>query len=458
MGFKDFRDYLDNLERQGMLLRVTKEVSPRFEMAAGVYKTGQTDGPALLFENVKGYPGWKVAGGLFVTQRLLALALQTDENKLLERYLEFGRQRIEPVLVSSGPVKEVIIKGADIDLAKLPFLTYCEEDELPYHHAGVQIARHPATGIQNASVHRMSILSKDKMGLYLVREGHLGLRILAAEEQGQGLEVATVVAPHPALIIASAVRAPMRMDEMEIAGGLRGKPFELVKCETIDVHVPADAEIVIEGVTVPGDRVIEGPWGGARGNYICFESQYTKTSEGKPVLEGFVVKVTAITMRQNPIYLAMTTGFGYGEDKGLVSGNLAAGIYRLVSRLVLFREDVRGINVSGQVTGHVVVSIHKRNEATPKNIIYAVLATLGQKRIVVVDEDVNIYDPVEVEWAIATRVEPEKDVIIIPPANGLPTLGQWGIDATAPLTGEPFGERWLYKKALPPGVSDVDYV
>ena len=112
-----------------------------------------------------GYPGWRVAGGLFVTQRLLAFALQTEESKLLERYLEFGQQRIKPVLVSSGPVKEVIIKGVDVNLAKLSFLTYCEEDELPYHYAGVQIARHPTTGIQNASVHRMSILGKDKMGV-----------------------------------------------------------------------------------------------------------------------------------------------------------------------------------------------------------------------------------------------------------------------------------------------------
>jgi len=454
MEFEDFRDYLDNLEKHGMLLRVTKEISPRFEMAAGVYKNGKNDGPALLFENVKGYPGWRVAGGLFVTQRLLAFALQTEESKLLERYLEFGQRLLEPVLAPSSPVKEVIVKGAEVDLTKLPFLTYCEEEELPYHHAGVQIASHPATGIQNASVHRMPILGKDKMGLYLSRTGHLGLMIQAAEAQGQGLEVATVVAPHPSLIIASAFKAPMGVDEMEIAGALRGKPFEVVKCETIDIRVPADAEMVIEGVTVPGDRIIEGPWGGPRGNYICPENQYTRTPEGKPVSEGFVVKVTAITMRQNPIYLAMTAGFWPSDNECLVRWNMAANIYRLVTRLVLSPEDIRGVNVNG----HVVVSIHKRNEATPKNIINTLLAQTGSKCVIVVDEDINIYDPVEVEWAMATRVEPERDVIIIPPANGLPTLGQWGIDATAPLTGEPFGERWLYKKALPPGISEVDYI
>jgi UbiD family decarboxylase len=153
----------------------------------------------------------------------------------------------------------------------------------------------------------------------------------------------------------------------------------------------------------------------------------------------------------------MTTGFAPSEDKTIGRWTLAAVIYRLLTRLVLFPEDIRGINV---VLGtHVVISIHKRNESTPRNIIYALLGMLKiVKRIVIVDEDVNIYDPVEVEWAILTRVTPERDVIIMPSVNGLPTLGKWGIDATAPLTGEPFGERSLYKKAIPPGVSEVDYV
>ena len=119
MMFRDFRDYLDSLERQGMLVRINKEVDAKFEIAAGIYKTGKTNGPALLFENVKGYPEWRIAGGLFITDRLLAFAMQTEESKLLERFLELDQQRIKPVLVSSGPVKEVIIKGDEVDLAKL---------------------------------------------------------------------------------------------------------------------------------------------------------------------------------------------------------------------------------------------------------------------------------------------------------------------------------------------------
>ena len=455
MDFKDFRDYLDGLEKQGMLLRVKKQASPRFEIAAAIHKTGKVDGPALLFVNIEGFPGWRVAGGLFVTERLLAFALQVDRSKLLEHYLGLGQRRIKPVLVSSGPVKETIIKGADIDLARIPFLTYCEGDALPYHHAGVQIARHPETGIQNASIQRMSILGKDKMGLYLSRASHLALMIQAAEERGQGLEIATVVAAHPVLCIAGGFRAPMDVDEIEIAGALRGRPFEVVKGETIDVHVPADAELVIEGITVPAGRVIEGAWGGPRGNYILPVHQYTRRPDGKPVSEGFVVRVTAVTMRRNPIYLAMTAGLAPSDNESLVRWNTTANIYQLVTRLVPSSEDIRGVNVNGQ---HAVISVRKRSEATPKDIISAVLTQLGTKCVIVVDDDIDVYDSSEVEWAIDTRVEPERDVIMVAAANGLPTLGKWGIDATAPLSGEPFGEGWLYKKALPPGIDQVDCI
>jgi UbiD family decarboxylase len=457
MYFKDFRDYLDNLERQGMLLRVTKEVSPRFEMAAGIYKAGKTNGPALLFENVKDCSGWKVAGGLFMSQKLLSFALQTDESKLLDLYLELGEKRTNSVLVPSGPVKEVIIKGEEVDLLKLPFLTHCEKDELPYHHSGVNIARHPNTGIQNASIHRMSILGKDMMGLGATPEGHLGLMIREAEEQGQSLGIATAIGVHPALIITSSARVPIGLDEVEIAGALRGKAFEMVKCETIDAHVPADAEVVIEGVIVPNERVAEGAWGGERGNYILLDAFYKPNSSGKLVKEIYKLKVTAITTRQNPIYLAMTSGFVPSEEKIITKWNYSASIYKVLTGLVLFPEDIRGINV---ILGtHVVISINKRDESTPRDIIYAVLAAMKNiKRVVLVDGDIDIYDPIEVEWAILARVTPGKDVIIIPSTKGLPTFDKWGIDATAPLSGEPFGQHWLFNKAVPPGVNEVDYV
>ncbi|MFC1860937.1 UbiD family decarboxylase [Chloroflexota bacterium] len=458
MECNDFRDYLDNLEKQGMLLKVTKEVSPRFEVAAGVYKTGTIGGPALLFENIKGHPGWRVAGGLFISPKLVSFALQAEDGKQIQRYLDIEHQRVKPVTVSSGPVKEIIIKGDDIDLGKIPFLTYCQEDELPYHHAGIQIAKHPVTGIQNASIHRMAILDKNTIGLGANPKGHLGLMIEEAEKQGKGLEIATVIGAHPALTIPGGGRmAPAGVDEIEIAGALRGKPFEIVKCETIDVLVPADAEVIIEGVLLPGERVIEGTWGGERGNYILLSPWYKAMSGGKLVKEIYVLKVTAITMRQNPVYVAMTTGMAPAEDKFTEKWHIASDIYQLLSGIVPVPEDIRDINVT--LGTHVVIAIHKRDESTPRNIIYAVLATLKIiKRVVVVDEDINVNDPVDIDWAMLSRVSPEQDIIIIPSPDVLPTLGKWGIDATAPATRDNFGERLLYEKAVPPDVDEVDYI
>ncbi len=464
MAFKDFRDYLDSLERQGMLVRVTKEVSPRFEIAAGIRKVSDTNGPALLFENVAGHPDWRVAGGLFATPRLMAFALQTEENedKLMKRYLEFSQQRLKPILVSSGPVKEVIIKGDDVDLTKLPVPTYCEHDAGPYLTAGVEIGRHPTTGVQNASIHRRQILGKNKLGL-MTQAPDLRLMIQAAEEQGQSLGIATAIGVHPALTIASALRVPTGVDETEIAGALRGEPIEMVKCETIDVQVPADAEMVIEGIVVPDERITDGPFGEFPGNYISLSNW--KTSSGKYVIDAYVVKVTAITMRKDAIFQAMLTGMPLTENHCLRKWASAASIYRLVTRMVPFPEDIRGVNFTVGGTGHrnVVISLHKRAEPTARNIIYSVLATaIMVGFIIVVDEDIDVYNPVEVEWAITTRVRPDRDIIILPPvaaqpeaAVSMPThMYKWGIDATAPLTKEP----WLYKKAVPPGVDKVDYV
>ena len=465
MMFKNFRDYLDKLEKHGMLVRVTKEVDTCFEIAAGIRKISDTDGPALLFENVKDHPGWRVAGGLFATAKLMAFALQTreKEDKLLERYLEFDQQRMNSASVASGPVKEVIIKGDDVDLAKLPIPTYCEWDAGPYLTAGVEIARHPVTGVQNASIHRRAVLDKDKTGLLVGPAAHLGLMIQAAEEQGQGLGIATVIGAHPALAIASQIRAPEGVDEMEIAGALRGKPLEVVKCETIDVQVPADAEIVIEGVTLPGEMVSEGPFGEFPGNYISMGNWIAPS--GKPSFDAPVVKATAITMRKDAIFQAMLTGMPITENHCLKKWALAAAVYRVISRLVSYPGDIRGINFTrgGTADHHVVISIHKRLESTARNIIYTVLTSgLIVGLVVVVDEDINIYDPEEVEWAVATRVRPDRDIIILPSVESqvesvitTPTHRyKWGIDATAPLVKEP----WLYKRAIPPGVSEVDYV
>ena len=459
MLFQDFRDYLDKLEKQGLLLRVKQEVSTKYEIAAGLRKISDTDGPALLFERVADYPNWRVVGGLFATRRLMAFALQTgdDEAQLLKRYLDFDQEYREPVTVTSGPVKELILTGDDIDLTRLPVPTYCEVDPGPYLTAGVEIARHPVTGKQNASIHRRRILGKDRTCL-LAQSPHLTFMIQAAEERGQGLGVATVIGAHPALTIASQVKAPEGVDEMAIAGAIRGRPFEVVKCETIDVMVPADAEIVIEGVTMPGERAKDGPFGEFPGNYISLSNW--ASPQGEPVNDSPVVKITAITMRKDAIFQALLTGMPTTENQSLKKWALTASAYRKVAEVLPSPGDIRGINLTNSSAGrHAIVSIRKREEATPRRIIEALMGVAFLVPIVV-DEDIDVHDPAQVDWAIATRVRPDRDLIIPPPpqlsASALtPTIAyKWGIDATAPLVTNP----WLYKKAIPPGVDKVDYV
>jgi len=345
--FEDLRGYLTHLESQGQLLRVAEPVEVKYEIAAGMRKTSDIEGPALLFEQVKGFPGWRVLGGLFATRRLVALGLGVKEDQLLDRYLTLEDQRIAPELVSTGPVKEIRWTGDQVDLSKLPLVTHAGKDCGPYITIGVQIGKDPETGVRNLSIHRMLLLGKDRLSLWAPADHHLGRMILMAEEKKRGLEVATAIGVDPAIIIGSQAKVPYGIDEFHVAGGLRGAPVKLTKCETIDVEVPASAEIVIEGVTVPGERVADGPYGEYPGCY----------SEAK---QAPVLKVTAITMRQNPIYQTALTGMPVTENHTLIEYGNAAVVYREVKKIV---PEVKAVHVTpgGTFRYHVVVSIKKRS-------------------------------------------------------------------------------------------------
>jgi UbiD family decarboxylase len=447
--FEDLRGYLSYLEEQGQLLRVSDEVDAKFEIAAGIRKTSDVDGPALLFESVKGFPGWRVLGGLFATRKLVALGLGVPQEELLQRYLTLEEKRIAPEMVQSGPVKEVCWKGKEIDLYRLPMVTHSEKDVGPYITIGIQIGKDAETGGRNVSIHRMLLLGKDRLSLWAPPDHHLGRMILKAEEKGRGLEVATAIGVEPALVIGSQAKVPYGVDEFAVAGGLRGAPVKLVKCETINVEVPAAAEIVIEGVTIPGERVADGPYGEYPGTY----------SESK---QAPVLKVTAITMRQNPIYQTALTGLPVTENHTLIEYANAAVVYREVKKIV---PEVKAVHLTpgGTFRHHAVVSIKKRHEEEARNVILALLALgIGLKQVIVVDGDIDVYDPVDVEWALSTRMQPDRDVIIVPriacstldPSVPKPrTTAGWGIDATMPI-----GENERFQKIKIPGVDKVKYL
>ena len=446
---QDLREFLDVLEREDQLLTVEREVDTRFEIAAGIRKSSDIGGPALLFENVKGHPGWRVLGALYATRRLVALGLGVTEDKLLERYLTLEDKRIPSEMVPTGPVKEVRWTGDDIDLEKIPIAVHSEKDCGAYVTIAVQIGKDPDTRVPNVSIHRMLRLGKDRLSLWAPPDHHLGRMILKAEDRGEGLEVATAIGVDPAIVIGSQARVPYGVDEFAVSGGLRGAPVQLTKCDTIDVDVPAHAEVVIEGVTIPGERVSDGPYGEYPGTY----------SESK---QAPVVQVTAVTMRRNPIYQTCLTGMPVTENHTLIECANAALVYRTVSTITPEVKDF-SVTAGGTYRHHAVVSMRKRHDAEARNVILALLATgAGFKRVVVVDEDIDVHDPVDVEWAINTRVQPDKDIIIVPnlamstldPSAPAPrTTAVWGIDATMPLNDNEY-----YRKVQVPGVDKVDYI
>src|ERR671919_1868044 len=243
--FEDLRGFLTHLESQKQLVRVKDAVDVKYEIAAGVRKTSDIEGPALLFENIKGYPGWRVLGGLFATRKLVALGLGVVQEQMLERYLTLEDKRVPPEIISSGPCKEIKWTGDQVDLSKLPIVTHASKDCGAYVTIGVQVGKHPDTGIRNLSIHRMLVLGKDRLSLWAPADHHLGRMILMAEERKRGLEVASAIGVDPAIVVGSQARVPFGIDEFHVAGGLRGAAVKLNKGENIHVGGPASCEIVL---------------------------------------------------------------------------------------------------------------------------------------------------------------------------------------------------------------------
>jgi len=447
--YQSFRDFLNRLEMKGKLARVRREVDTRFEIAAGIRKVSDGDGPALLYENIRNYPGWRVAAGVFATRQLLALALGVPEEQMLEQYERLEQKLIAPEQVSGGPVQEVVKTGDEIDLEKIPIVVHSELDAGPYVTIGAQTALDPVTGLGNLSIHRMLVLGKKRLTVWAPPDHHLGRMILKAEERGHGLPIATIIGADPRILIASQVKAPYGTDEMHIAGGMKGEPILLTPCKTIPLRAPADAELVIEGVTVPGERVTDGPFAEYTGCY----------SDSK---QAAVLEVTAITMRRDPIYHTALTGFPVTENHVLIE---LPNIVRIRQDVQRVAPEVRDVYVTpgGAYRHHVVVSIRKRHEEEARNVILALLATgIGIKHVVVVDDDINVRSPMEVEWALSTRMQPDRDIIIVPrlacstldPSVPKPrTTAGWGIDATKPMK-----DNEKFAKVRVPGVETVDYI
>jgi 2,5-furandicarboxylate decarboxylase 1 len=421
---QDLRSYLDLIKQNQPedFLVISREVDPAFELTAITVKLEQEAKrrPILLFEKVKG-TSFPVLTNLHAGRSRLAAAIHAKPEEMQRTYLRAMEKPIPAKLVSKAPVKELILTGDKIDLYKLPQILHHQEDAGAYVTAAISFAKDPNSDTWNCAYNRLMIKGRDTTSIHLTLAKHLWEFQRAAEAAGKPLPVAFAIGVHPAIALGCLAIGSIDEDERAIMGGLLGEPLELVKCETSDLLVPAHAEMIIEGEIPPDERTAEGPFG-----------EFTGYSLGERQRE--VLKVRAITHRRDAIFQDITVG--HLDHLMLSTTPIEANLYRAVRAMV---PTVKAVRVPAPFTCYV--SIEQRISGQAKNAILAVLgADLYMKRVVVVDHDVDIFTDRQVNWAIATRCQPDRDIAIISNARGSDLdpstkedgyTSKWGVDATA---------------------------
>lgn len=401
----DLREFLDQLEKAGELDTVAAEVDPKHELGA-ICKifNERPNSPALLFENVKGST-IPVVGQLLASDRRVALALGLSKKNVFEETVRRASTPITPRRVSAGPCQEVVMEGTDVDITKLPLCTNNPRDGGPYITAGHVILKDPEYG-NNLAIYRMMLVSKNEVTIRFTpgHDGHDFIR--NAEKRGQKtFEVAVCIGVPPAVYVASQFEPRAGVYELEIAGGLSGEAVDVVKCRTIDLEVPALAEIVLEGeLTIPAKSGDEGPFGEFCG--------YTTAQ----VPNERIMTIKAVTQRRNPIYHNIWLGKPPHEHLYVDALTYAVAAYQELKPA--YPALKKAYAPPWGVSIVLILQLEKRlmRPGIVNNILAASLYTRSGKwkHVFVVDEDINLEDSNEVLWALTTRFQPATDMYVIP--------------------------------------------
>jgi 2,5-furandicarboxylate decarboxylase 1 len=429
---KDMRTWIADLDAAGELVRIDKPVDPLTQMGSLLYQSREK---ALLFEKLP--HGWRSLGQAPANVRHAALAFGTDQRSVVP--LVAGRlgNRIAPHLVDDGPVKEVKLEAHQFDLTKLPVHVAGQRDGGPVIGSGLVVTKDPDTGQRNVSFHRLQVKGPNKSGILLYPR-HSWKNYVKYQERNQPMPVAIFIGHHPLYYAAAATTAAYGLDEFEIAGGYLGESVRLVKCETVDLEVPADAEIVLEGHIPPHYREEEGP-------FSEFQDYYVTGTGKNPVVE-----YQFMTRRADAIFKNLQNG---SEMEGCVFHKIpmSAAIFRRLKD-VGGGPNIHNVMALPGIFG-LVVQMTPRAYGEAKNILLAALSSEYQhpKVVMAVDEDVDIFNPLELLWAMTTRVNPQQDVVIIPGTHN------HAMDASLPELGAPgtplwqrFGSKLLIDATIPP--------
>jgi 2,5-furandicarboxylate decarboxylase 1 len=434
------RDWLDHLAKQGRLAVLPPDIALKFDLAA--YAKRLDGQRATLFPRPGGH-AIPVVSGLVSDRGWMAEAMGVEPDEMLARFQEAALEPLPCRETTLAPVQEVVHREVDL-LKQLPLPTHNEHDGGPYISAGLMITRNPRTGKQNVTIHRCQVNGPDRLGVLLLPR-HTHAFVQMAEEAGQPLDAAIVVGIDPLTLLASQAIVPMDQDELEIAGALQRRPLPVVKCLNSEIRVPAEAEIVIEGRFLPNVRELEGPFGE-------FPQYYG------PRAKRHVMEVTAVTHRKDAIFHTIVGG---GLEHLLLGAipkeaTLLAHLRRNFPNVL----DVH-LSPGGVMRYHLFVKIKKRQDGEAKNIMMGAFAgSFDLKQVVVVDDDVDIHNPTEVEWAMATRFQADRDLLIVgesqnsklDPSTRDGVGAKMGIDATKPLSAP----EMTFKRIRVPGEEKID--
>jgi len=423
---RDLHEFIDFIKRDypEEILTIDEEVEADYEITAIAMESEKGKNQMLLFNNVKGSP-FPIVTNVLGTRRRIALAIGTSVDEFYSIWDKRTQKLVDPKIVESGPVKDVVMKGEKVDLYRFPIFKHFEQDAGKYVTAGVVVAKDPETGIRNLSYHRLQLVEKNKFRISLHSRGHLWRIYSKSEKLNRPLEAAIFIGAHPSISIAAAAQVGMDIDEYRVAGALMQEPLELVKCETVDLEVPAFSEIVVEGEIPPFVREKEGPFG-----------EYTGYATGRSTNNVFNVR--AITYRKNAIYQDILPG---NSSEHLLLGSVSKEAY-FFKRMKEAIPNLKNINRPKSGT-HFSAYLSLSEPIDEGQANQAALLLLGLdnmlKLVVVVDEDIDVYNEQDVLWAIATRMQPDRDVNVIknvicnkldPSAYGEGTSAKIIIDAT----------------------------
>lgn len=419
------KPFIEELRSLGDLLSISTPLDPKYEISSVLSEMGKKEAPALLFEKVKGHR-LPVVGNLLGTRRRLALALGTDPEKLFEEFPKGLQKEIPPVLIQDRSPKEVIKKGRGLDLTKLlPILTHYEGDSGPYITSGVSSSRDPETGAIGRGLHRMELRGKDRLGISLLNPP-LSEIYEKYKKRRQKMEIATVIGMDPLIFVAPILKAPVGTDKLSLVGGIRGEAVPVVKAEQVDLQIPAFAEIAIEGVIDPKGEEKDGILGESSGYYMGFSKSPT-------------IQVLAVTLQKNPLYHAIVPW-------SLEVDNLLYLVHGLdfvpkMKREIPSIKDIRLI--PGTFGSHAVMSMDTENRGEVRRALSFALSFTNIKKVVAVNTDINLQDDQELEWALATRFQADRDLIVMTHLRGQPIdpssgegflTAKMGLDATKPTS------------------------